>query len=315
MAISTRLQPRFVFQRLAMTFLCLGCGLWGIYKYQVAIPNDSATAARGAVYRQLLTSLETYNDAEDATPDQRSDALEAFLTLCTDELRKLEGVENPVDANPDVFRPRDTEQWQADLERFREMMVQLNATPRDPQGVTPLPAPLADEVELLRRRVDEAGDVTPPSDFDRVTQWAFILCLPFAPWAFWGYFRQLRRRWTLDSDGTFTGPHGTWAHDDITGVDMDRWMERSVAAILHADGTRAEMDDYVHKGTDLIVGAVAHRYHPEAWTEEAKKVKKGNEPVPAGTGATEPEATEPAPADETTESADAPETEAPKQDG
>ena len=56
---------------------------------------------------------------------------------------------------------------------------------------------------------------------------------------------------------------------------MSIWMKKSIAKVLIKD--RAEpivLDDYEYADVYLIVGALASKFHPDAWTEEAKPVKE-----------------------------------------
>ena len=101
----------------------------------------------------------------------------------------------------------------------------------------------------------------------------FILCLPFAPWYAWTLIKHGRRRYRLDEDGTLHLPEGTWAAEDIADIDMGTWMKSSKAWVVHTDGTRVMLDDYIYKPLWRIVGELAASRYPEAWTEEAKPVK------------------------------------------
>ena len=116
----------------------------------------------------------------------------------------------------------------------------------------------------------------PPSKFDWVFQWACILCLPFVPWMYWQMRRQQRRQFRLDDDGTLhvPDPPGAWQARDIAAIDMKKWMRRSIAFVVHRNGTRVKLDDYTHQDMDKIVGAIASRLHPDEWDAEARPVGK-----------------------------------------
>ena len=64
------------------------------------------------------------------------------------------------------------------------------------------------------------------------------------------------------------------------GADI-AWMAKSIAWLVHSDGTRVKLDDYKHKNLYLIVGAIASRLHPDQWTPEAKPVKAEQEAAEA----------------------------------
>ncbi len=119
----------------------------------------------------------------------------------------------------------------------------------------------------------EKGVPAPVAAFDRVTQWLFISCALFAPYFFLDYIRTKRRVYRLDDDGTLHLPEGTWSASEIADIDMSRWMAKSMAWVVHADGRRVLLDDYKHRNLHLIIGSIASRMYPEAWTAEAKIVK------------------------------------------
>jgi hypothetical protein len=134
------------------------------------------------------------------------------------------------------------------------------------------------KVDLLGISPD--GSVpTQPSKFNRMTQWIYIACIPVAPVFFVLFFNAKRQRYTLDDDGTmhFTGDKelksGTWTRDEIVDIDMSRWMAKSIAYAVHADGRRLKLDAYLHKDLHLIVGALASRFYPDQWDDQAKVVK------------------------------------------
>jgi hypothetical protein len=70
----------------------------------------------------------------------------------------------------------------------------------------------------------QVATIKRPSVYDRPTQWAFILCLPFAPWSLWVYFATKKKIYRLDDDGTLhlseaaaAGGPRTWTPQDIQG--------------------------------------------------------------------------------------------------
>lgn len=133
-----------------------------------------------------------------------------------------------------------------------------------------------DEAAYLRLKQDlmQLGSPTPPGKYDRLIKGlVFVPCLPFGPYLLWLWFRANRRTYRLDDDGTLHLPEGSWNAQDIKEIDMTRWMSKSIAHVVHTDGTRAKLDDYQHKDLHLIVGAIASRIQPQEWTPDARPVK------------------------------------------
>ncbi|MSR41619.1 MAG: hypothetical protein EXS10_06930 [Phycisphaerales bacterium] len=118
---------------------------------------------------------------------------------------------------------------------------------------------------------------TPVGEYDRAVQlWLFVISCgvlgtPYFPWMLW---KKSKRFFRLDDDGTLHTDEGTFTTEQITGIDMSRWMSKSVATITIDGGVKIPIDDYWFRNGDLIVGAIAHRFHPEEWTMEGRDVKK-----------------------------------------
>ncbi len=133
----------------------------------------------------------------------------------------------------------------------------------------------------------QLGEVTEPGKYDRLTQWAFMLCLPFVPYYLWMYFAGRRRVYRLDDEGTLHTPQGTWTRPQIADIDMNRWMAKSIAWVVHNDGSRIKLDDYKFRKLNLIIGAIASRLHPDDWDDEARPVKADSAQPAAETVAAE----------------------------
>ncbi len=150
---------------------------------------------------------------------------------------------------------------------------ELKARP-GPLGVDDAKRYTAVKTELAERFAEAP---TPVGEYDRAVQlWLFvvscgILGTPYFPWMLW---KQSKRRFTLEDDGSLRTAEGTFTADQITGIDMSRWMSKSVATIQVENGMKIAIDDYWFKNGHLIVGAIAHRFEPDAWTSEARDVKK-----------------------------------------
>ena len=51
-------------------------------------------------------------------------------------------------------------------------------------------------------------------------------------------------------------------------------MKKSVAQLVDSKGERITLDAYIYRDLHLIIGAIAHRLHPDKWTLDAKIVKE-----------------------------------------
>jgi hypothetical protein len=114
-----------------------------------------------------------------------------------------------------------------------------------------------------------------PATYDRAVQlWLYIVGCGVlgVPWFAYAQWQLTRRRFRLEDDGAFTADGRTYAASDLTGIDMSRWMSKSIAEVLTADGGRIALDDYKFKGVEDIVAALAARFHPGEWTSDARPV-------------------------------------------
>jgi hypothetical protein len=118
-----------------------------------------------------------------------------------------------------------------------------------------------------------------PSKFNKATQWAYILCLPCAPYFFLLVKRVRKQMYSLDEEGNLgfvnddAQGSSTWKRDEIADIDMGIWMRKSIAHVVHVDGTRLKLDAYLHKNLDKIIGLIANRLHADQWDPEAKPIK------------------------------------------
>ncbi|HWB20442.1 MAG TPA: hypothetical protein VG711_09100 [Phycisphaerales bacterium] len=154
-----------------------------------------------------------------------------------------------------------------------------------------------DEIKRLQslraefNQVAQNGSVpSKPAAFDQWTQLAFISMLPCAPFIWWMYVKQKRMVYRIDETGTVhlpaekNHPAEEWTADQIKDIDMSRWMAKSIATLEHVDGRSVKLDAYLHKDLHLIIGRLAHRFYPELWEEDGRKVKPDaapEEPEPA----------------------------------
>jgi len=166
------------------------------------------------------------------------------------------------------------------FERFVEVQQRMAELQEDRSRGVP---PTDDRILEFRGLEEEMAELAPggenpvpPSKFDWVFQWACILCVPFVPYMYWQMQRLKRRQFRLDEDGTLhvPAPAASWKADDIAAIDMKKWMSRSIAFVFHRDGTRVKLDDYTYQDMHRIVGAIAHRLHPDQWDVDARPVEK-----------------------------------------
>lgn len=144
-------------------------------------------------------------------------------------------------------------------------------------------AQIEDELATFGGTVPE-----PPGKYDRaINLWLYIVgCLVLGvPWSLWLLWSMSRKRYRLDDDGTLHHPGGAWPASEVTGIDMSRWMEKSIATVQRRDGATLPLDDYKYRNIHLIVGHYASRFHPTEWTDEARLIKpeaSGAAATPAG---------------------------------
>ncbi len=295
----------FMVRSILVGLLCLVLGVWGVYDYFVAIPQQQVEARRAAVGSAFLLVAEPHVNGQSvvANDDAMPDFVRAVVNDLVDEddpelkanlgtLKHLSDDDAITPATIEAVRSAllktlNAKQEQAkaapdqkldDATRGRNewfiataLMMQVAQAPLTVTG-EPVEQ-LEPAMKFAGRAVDLWGDVTMPSKYDRPMQWMFILCLPFVPWYAVSAFKARKSSYSLDPDGTLHMPEGTWAAHDIADIDMSRWMAKSKAWVVHADGTRVLLDDYVYRGLFHIVGALASSRYPDAWTAQAKPVK------------------------------------------
>jgi hypothetical protein len=153
------------------------------------------------------------------------------------------------------------------VRRYRELREQWDVL----EGKAALTPEELQQAQRLDADLQSFGGATPepPAAYDRLVCWAFILCIAVVPFTLGQYLSARRKVYRLEDDGTLVTPEGTWPAGQIAGIDMSRWMSKSVAFVVLRDGRRVKLDDHIHRNTHLIVGEMAHRAHPEAWDREA----------------------------------------------
>ncbi len=301
MAIKTTIARHYAWRNLIFAAVCLILGLWGVYDYVYAIPEQSRNFERGQICRLVKESLEPggWRESSGAAREAVAGEIDRILkehmdpevlagmdpeTLRTADEATLRAHAEEFMRAIDAIKERNEEQWLTALILFDQ------ALRAGEPAVYPLTGVHLLAHDVAEQGMDAVASVSQPSTYDRPTQWLFILCLPFVPWALWVYFRTKARVYQLDDDGTLHLPgDGTWSQDEVAEINMDRWMSKSVAEVVHSDGRRVELDDYKHKDLHLIVGAIASRLYPEQWTDEAKPVNRNSDNSVGNS--TKPEAT------------------------
>lgn len=238
MAIQTSIKRSFFYWNLVYLVLCGGLGAWGAYDYWVTIPNKYAAVAE---YEGLA-----------------------------EEQRELE-------ARSEFFTLRNKLRTGAATDDDKARLEELRGMPAD------VKVPLTDEDRTRYEAINEILLVefenTPPQMPASYDGWVnfyvyFIGCgVLGAPWFLWKLFSRRGLSWSLEDDGTLVTPDDRFPNDRITGIDMSVWMKKSIARVNVEGAEDVELDDYENQDAFKIVGALAHRFHPDEWTEEAKPVK------------------------------------------
>jgi len=160
-----------------------------------------------------------------------------------------------------------------------------------------------DEAKATIKRIEDEFGGAPRklAAYDRPLQlWLWVIgcgLLGF-PFFVWPMIRMVRRKWTLEEDGSLRTPWRTIPLDQVETIDMSRWCaptgsKRSTwrAWLVLKDGHREELDDHDYLDMHRIIGFYASRFHPEQWTAEAKRVKTAEE-VEAEAEGTDPDASD-----------------------
>jgi len=115
-----------------------------------------------------------------------------------------------------------------------------------------------------------------PAKWDRpVKLWLYVILSGVfgVVWFGTSLFRLARKTYRLEDDGTLVMRDARWTRDQIADIDMSRWMEKSIATVVHVDGTRVKLDAYKYRDLHLIIGEIAHRFEPTRWHRDGRMVK------------------------------------------
>jgi hypothetical protein len=309
MAINITIAKGYAWRMIIMGAVCAALGAWGAYDYAVDIPKRQRLHERGALLELCRDALETEQAAGALSPKAQT-AVEAVTAEMEQIIRRELGDSlDPGQTTPTAQTQSEMQQKLAEVMGSGKESDWLALLGVISQGLwaerriplTPQEYPQAFlAFDATQNNLDSIGQVTAPGKYDRLTQWAFIACLPCAAFFFWAYFAASRRRYTLDDDGTLHTTAGSWKADEITNIDMSQWMNKSIARVVHGDGGQVKLDDYKFRGLHVIVGAIASRLHPDDWQEDARPAERaeaspeadGDDPGPDGPapGVSEPAA-------------------------
>jgi len=112
-----------------------------------------------------------------------------------------------------------------------------------------------------------------PAAYDRPVQlWLYIVgCgvmgVPFFVYSQW---QLSRKKFRLGDDGSFACNEGQFTAGQIVGIDMSRWMAKSIATVEVEGGTKIALDDFKYQGVEEIVAHFAARFEPGKWTSDAR---------------------------------------------
>ena len=292
--IQTRPRTRWVIQMSLMTVLCAGFGVWGWYDYSVKIPMDELGYQKQVAFTNVKSGLEAHANGEDNALQTAVQAVQGARqqlaeSMTDGEIEELKSVRQEMESQfkLELQRAQDEGLVSVEFNYTAELGTVAQARLRWSLEIDRLAAGLlavgqgrwargsdefANFVEGVSAGITAYGKFPVPNKWNRMVQWLFILCGPYAVVAGLQLIGGLRKKYSVDDEGNFHHPQGSWEATEISDIDMSRWMSKSVAKIVHADGRAVKVDDYVHQDADQIIGAIAHRLRPEEWTDHAKAV-------------------------------------------
>lgn len=82
-----------------------------------------------------------------------------------------------------------------------------------------------------------------------------------------------RRVYTYNDDGSLVAPEGTFRADEMTGIDMTRWMSKSIAMLEIGGGPKGggravKLDAWIYAELEDVIEALNRRFHPEEYKSE-----------------------------------------------
>lgn len=114
-----------------------------------------------------------------------------------------------------------------------------------------------------------------PAAYDRpLNLWLYIVGCGVlgVPWFAIAQWNLQRRRYAYNDDGSLESGGVRYSADELVGIDMDRWMSKSIATVRISGDRSVLLDDYKYKGVEDIVAALAARFYPGEWTSDARPI-------------------------------------------
>jgi len=289
------LAPRFWIEKVIFGTVCVVLGVWGIYDYTIAIPQQE----KSWEWRKTLTGYQKIFDSwEEENLDELIKKAEKHIQEKTEALQvnkkngpSLEDFENVnININPNL---QDEESVIGFLYLATAVIKNEYQKTRKPNNLV-FPEKLLPVKKFVFNGLNQVGGVEKPSDFDRYVQWAFISCLPYGFWIFLKTLSLMRRgkkyklntiEKTIKTPGGiyFYGEHTKSDEQRIVGVDMSSWSSKTGSArkswmawLVTKDNKKICLDDFPYKNMWKIVGEIAHHFEPNKWSKDAKRFSETN---------------------------------------
>lgn len=82
-----------------------------------------------------------------------------------------------------------------------------------------------------------------------------------------------RRSYTYNDDGSLVAPEGAFRADEMTGIDMTRWMSKSIAMLEISGGPKGggkavKLDAWIYANLEDIIETLNKRFHPDEYKSE-----------------------------------------------
>ena len=226
MAIEVRVSRGYAWRMIIIAVVCLVFGVWGVWDYVVAIPRDQKLSARLQLLQISKDALETEQSRSEFSMKAET-AHTAVLAEMNSIIQREFGESVPQEAirTAEEFRKAfktlgekmqnmKEPEWLALLATIRDGLVAERRLPLTEEEYPVAHAAFEQTVERIRL----LGEVTEPGKYDRLTQWAFMLCLPCVPYYMWMFLAARRRVYRLDDEGTLHIPEGTWTQTQIAAA-------------------------------------------------------------------------------------------------
>jgi hypothetical protein len=102
------------------------------------------------------------------------------------------------------------------------------------------------------------------------------LCFPVTALLATTWFLSARRKYVFREDGSLSAPEGNFSADQMTGIDMSRWMSKSIAMLEieggpKGGGSAVKLDAWIYDGMEEIIETLNKRFHPDEYTEDSAR--------------------------------------------